>query len=200
MRQDFPFSIFGLALRLYEHAARGVPARPTATSIFLCLLKFSIFSHLFWWQWTYFKYNRIFAATSLVAMNLQSNIFQPSLGWQWTYNRILFSHLFGGIVESVRWQSELCNIHISLVAHLSIWLVAQNFQCPRNFCVFCGSIFRHRQATLLTLISYKEGNTKKQRLAARGNICANKDLQHFLVLAFQHLHGLPLLFESSVIN
>ena len=50
MRQDFPFSIFGLALRLYEHAARGVPARSTATSKFLCLLKFSIFSHLFWWQ------------------------------------------------------------------------------------------------------------------------------------------------------
>merc|ERR1711904_298719 len=59
-----------------------------------------------------------------------------------TYNRILFSHLCGGgIVESVRWQSELCNIHISLVAHFSIWLVAQNFQCPRNFCVLCGSIF-----------------------------------------------------------
>ena len=166
MRQDFPFSIFGLALRLYEHAARGVPARSTATSIyFLCLLKFSIFSHLFWWQWTYFKYNRISAAISLVAMNLQSNTFQPPL--------------FGGIVESVRWQSELCTIHISLVAHLSIWLVAQNFQCPRNFCVFCGSIFRHRQATLLTLISLKKGNTKKQRLAARGNILANKDLQHF---------------------
>ena len=65
IRQDFPFSIFGLALRLYEHAARGVPARSTATSIyFLCLLKFSIFSRLydgsgptieylqpsFWWQ------------------------------------------------------------------------------------------------------------------------------------------------------
>ena len=77
---------------------------------------------------------------------------QPSFWWQWTYTRILFSHLCGGgIVESVRWQSELCNIHISLVAHLSIWLVAQNFQCPRTFCVFCGSIFRHRQATLPTL-------------------------------------------------
>ena len=124
-----------------------------------------------WWQWTYFKYNRIFAAISLVAMNLQSNIFQPSLGWQWTYNRILFSHLFGGIVESVRWQSELCTIHISLVAHLSIWLVAQNFQCPRNFCVFCGSIFRHRQATLLTLISLKRETRK------------SKDLQHVVTFA-----------------
>ena len=167
MRQDFPFSIFGLALRLYEHAARGVPARSTATFKFLCLLEFSIFSHLLWWQWTYFKYNRIFAAISLVAMNLQSNIFQPSLGWQWTYNRILFSHLFGGIVESVRWQSELCNIHISLVAHLSIWLVAQNFQCPRTFCVFCGSIFRHRQATLLTLISLKRETRKSKDLQAK---------------------------------
>ena len=45
---------------------------------------------------------------------------------------------------------------------------------------------------------FKEGNTKKQRLAARGNILANKDLQHFLVLAFQHLHVLPLLFEVQL--
>ena len=186
MRQDFPFSIFGLALRLYEHAARGVPARSTATSIyFLCLLKFSIFSHLLWWQWTYFKYNRIFAAISLVAMNLQSNIFQPSLGWQWTYNRILFSHLFGGIVESVRWQSELCTIHISLVAHLSIWLVAQNFQCPRTFCVFCGSIFRHRQATLLTLIFLKRETRK------------SKDLQH--VVTFSQTKTSPSLVPYDII-
>merc|ERR1711937_86520 len=78
MRQDFPFSIFGLALRLYEHAARGVPARSTATSIFLCLLKLSIFSDLFWWQWTY---KRISAAIFLVAMNLHSNSFQPPLWW-----------------------------------------------------------------------------------------------------------------------
>ena len=135
-----------------------------------------------WWQWTY---NRIFSAISLVAMNLQSNTSQPSLGWQWTYNRILFSHLFGGIVESVRWQSELCNIHISLVAHLSIWLVAQNFQCPRNFCVFCGSIFRHRQATLLTLIFLKRETRK------------SKDLQH--VVTFSQTKTSPSLVPYDII-
>ena len=167
----FPFSASLFVCMNMRHAEYRPARRPLLYIFYVCWSSLFSATSLGGSGPTLSTYNRISAAIFLVAMNLHSNIFQPSLGWQWTYNRILFSHLFGGIVESVRWQSELCNIHISLVAHLSIWLVAQNFQCPRNFCFFCGSIFRHRQATLLTLISLKRETRK------------SKDLQHVVTFS-----------------
>ena len=77
---------------------------------------------------------------------------------------------------------------------------SSEFSMSSDFLCFLRLNFQTSTGDITQAYLLKKGNTKTQRLAAHSNILANKDLQHFLVLPFQHLHMLPLLFESSVIN
>ena len=126
-----------------------------------------------------------FSAISWVAVNLQSNTFQPPLWW---HCRIC--------------QVAIWALHYPHQSRRTPFYLARSseFSMSSEFLCFLRLNFQTSTGDITHAYLFKEGNTKKQRLAARGNILANKDLQHFLVLAFQHLHVLPLLFESSVIN
>ena len=132
-----------------------------------------------------------------------------------TYNRISFSHRFGGNEPTVEYFSGIpwggseptfeyfsaialvalsnlsggnlssCTIHISLVAHLSMARSSEFSMSSDFFVYFCGSIFRHRQATLTHADLFSKRETRKrQRLAARGNILRKQRLAAFFSAGF----------------
>ena len=148
----------------------------------LILLKFSILSHLFGGSGPTIEY---FPAISLVVVNLQPNTFQSSLWW---HCRIC--------------QVAIWALHYPHQSRRTPFYLARSseFSMSSECLCFLRLNFQTSTGDITHADLFRNGNTKKQRLAARGNIFANTDLQQFLVLAFQHLHVLPLLFESSVIN